>query len=151
MAKEIERKFLVLDSSYRDLAVRKIDMMQGYLSVDPDATVRVRIAGEQAFLTVKSRNCGASRNEWEYQVPVSEAREMLHNCCKSRLIEKTRYVIPAENNLFWEIDEFHDALEGLVVAEIEIPAEDYAITLPDFIGEEVTDNPKYYNSSLAAI
>lgn len=125
--------------------------MQGYLSVDPEATVRVRIAGDKAYLTVKGRNSGASRSEWEYQIPVSEASEMLITCSRSRLIEKVRYIVPAENGLMWEIDEFRGALDGLVVAEIEIPSEDTDIVLPAFIGREVTGDPKYYNSSLAAV
>lgn len=148
MATEIERKFLVTDSSYRAEAVRKTDISQGYLSADPDATVRVRIAGEHAWLTVKSRNTGATRGEWEYAVPKADALEMLSRCCGTRVLEKTRYIVPAANGLRWEVDEFHGALEGLVVAEIELPAEDTPFEKAPFIGEEVTGDPRYYNSSL---
>ncbi len=151
MSKEIERKYLVCGSSYRHQAIQKKDMMQGYLSLDPDATVRIRIVGDKAFITVKSRNIGAVRNEWEYPVPVEEAKEMLRSCCKSRLIEKTRYIVEAPHNLKWEIDEFHGSLDGLVIAEIELPDEDFEVALPDFIGEDVTGNPRYYNSSLASL
>ncbi|MDE6564215.1 MAG: CYTH domain-containing protein [Muribaculaceae bacterium] len=151
MSKEIERKYLVCGSSYRHQAIQKKDMMQGYLSLDPDATVRIRIVGDKAFITVKSRNIGAVRNEWEYPVPVEEAKEMLCSCCKSRLIEKTRYIVEAPHNLKWEIDEFHGSLDGLVIAEIELPDEDFEVALPDFIGENVTGNPRYYNSSLASL
>ena len=151
MSKEIERKYLVCGSSYRHQAIQKKDMMQGYLSLDPDATVRIRIVGDKAFITVKSRNIGAVRNEWEYPVPVEEAKEMLRSCCKSRLIEKTRYIVEAPHNLKWEIDEFHGPLDGLVIAEIELPDEDFEVALPDFIGEDVTGNPRYYNSSLASL
>ena len=151
MSKEIERKYLVRGSSYRHQAIQKKDMMQGYLSLDPDATVRIRIVGDKAFITVKSRNIGAVRNEWEYPVPVEEAKEMLRSCCKSRLIEKTRYIVEAPHNLKWEIDEFYGSLDGLVIAEIELPDEDFEVALPDFIGEDVTGNPRYYNSSLASL
>lgn len=151
MSKEIERKYLVCGSSYRHQAIQKKDMMQGYLSLDPDATVRIRIVGDKAFITVKSRNIGAVRNEWEYPVPVEEAKEMLRSCCKSNLIEKTRYIVEAPHNLKWEIDEFHGSLDGLVIAEIELPDEDFEVALPDFIGEDVTGNPRYYNSSLASL
>ena len=151
MSKEIERKYLVRGSSYRHQAIQKKDMMQGYLSLDPDATVRIRIVGDKAFITVKSRNIGAVRNEWEYPVPIEEAKEMLRSCCKSRLIEKTRYIVEAPHNLKWEIDEFHGSLDGLVIAEIELPDEDFEVALPDFIGEDVTGNPRYYNSSLASL
>jgi len=151
MSKEIERKFLVSCSDYRNLAVGKKEMVQGYLSVDPDATVRVRIVDDKAFITIKSRNKGAVRNEWEYSVPAEEARQMLRTCCKSRLIEKTRYLVDANDGLQWEIDEFHGTLDGLVVAEIELPTEDYPVIVPDFIGEEVTGNPRYYNSTLASL
>lgn len=151
MSKEIERKFLVRSSEYRDLAIQKKEMMQGYLSLDPDATVRVRIVDEEAFITVKSRNKGAVRNEWEYTIPVDEGTEMLKTCCKSRLIEKTRYIVEAGDGLKWEIDEFHGSLDGLVVAEIELPEEDYPVILPEFVGKEVTGDPRYYNSSLASL
>lgn len=151
MSKEIERKFLVRSSEYRDLAIRKKEMMQGYLSLDPDATVRVRIVDEEAFITVKSRNKGAVRNEWEYSIPVDEGTEMLKTCCKSRLIEKTRYIVEAGDGLKWEIDEFHGSLDGLVIAEIELPEEDYPVILPEFVGKEVTGDPRYYNSSLASL
>lgn len=151
MSKEIERKFLVRSSEYRDLAIQKKEMMQGYLALDPDATVRVRIVDEEAFITVKSRNKGAVRNEWEYSIPVDEGTEMLKTCCKSRLIEKTRYIVEAGDGLKWEIDEFHGSLDGLVVAEIELPEEDYPVILPEFVGKEVTGDPRYYNSSLASL
>ena len=151
MAKEIERKFLVCGTEYRTQAEARYEIMQGYLSADPDATVRVRIAGDNAFITVKSRNSGAVRNEWEYPVPAADAREMLRVCNRGRLIEKTRYIVSAGNGLRWEVDEFHGALDGLVVAEIELPSEDTVFGLPAFVGEEVTGDAHYYNSSLAAL
>lgn len=151
MAKEIERKFLVCNSTYRSLAYNRHEIMQGYLSLDPDATVRLRISDGNAFITVKSRNKGATRNEWEYAVPVEDAREMLRSCCRSRLIEKTRYIVDAGNGLKWEIDEFHASLDGLTIAEIELPTEDTPFERPTFIGDDVTGDVRYYNSSLAAL
>lgn len=151
MAKEIERKFLVNGSDYRREAVRSTDMEQGYLSTLPKATVRVRISGERAFITVKGLNNGAERNEWEYEIPAEDARQILQECSVSTIIKKTRYIVPAENGLSWEVDEFHGAHEGLVLAEIELPSADYPVALPRFIGEEVTGDPRYYNSTLASV
>lgn len=148
MALEIERKFLVLNSDYRANAVGVKVIAQGYLCADPDTTVRVRIAGEQAFVTIKSRNCGAVRGEWEYEIPLADGRELL-GCCGGRTVEKTRYLVPASDGYIWEVDEFGGRHAGLVVAEIELPAEDAAFHLPTFVGEEVTGNPAYYNSVLS--
>lgn len=150
MAKEIERKFLVKDSAYRAIATTKYHIVQGYLNADPDATVRIRISDRQAFITVKSRNRGAERHEWEYPIPVGDAHQMLSLCRVSGVIDKTRYIVEASAGLRWEIDEFHGKLQGLVVAEIELPQADMAFELPDFVGREVTDDPRYYNSSLAS-
>ncbi len=147
MAKEIERKFLVMNSKYKELATDSCDMAQGYLSTDIDATVRVRISGDGALITVKSRNRGAVRDEWEYAIPVDDARQMLA-ICKGNVIEKTRYYVP-EGELTWEIDEFHGVHSGLVVAEIELPDADYPVTFPSFVGKEVTGDPRYYNSTLS--
>ncbi len=151
MAKEIERKYLVDDMSFINQACGKRHIVQAYLSVNPDATVRVRIADDKAYLTVKSRNKGAVRNEWEYEIPVDDASQMIDTCAQSNIIDKTRYLVPAEHGLTWEIDVFHGQHTGLVVAEIELPEPAYRISLPSFIGDEVTGDPKYYNSSLAGI
>lgn len=148
MSKEIERKFLVTSSSYREAVVDAVELAQGYLNTDPDSTVRVRVAGPRGFITVKSRNIGATRNEWEYEIPVSDAREMLALC--TGVLVKTRYIVPATDGLRWEIDEFHGPLEGLTVAEIELPSEDTRFDRPSFIGREVTGDAAYYNSNLAA-
>lgn len=147
MAKEIERKFLVKDDTYKALATRSCVMAQGYLSTDIDATVRVRLSGDNAWLTVKSRNRGAVRDEWEYAIPESDARQMLR-ICKGKVIEKTRYYVPA-GDLTWEVDEYHGVHDGLVVTEIELPSADHPVTLPPFIGEEVTGDSRYYNSTLS--
>lgn len=148
MAKETERKFLVNDTSYKGLAVKAYEIAQGYLSVDADRTVRIRIKGNKAYITVKTRNVGLTRNEWEYEIPVDDAREML-SACVGIVITKTRYIVPATNGLYWEIDEFHGHHGGLILAEIELPCDDFSIEIPSFIGKEVSDNPAYYNSSLS--
>lgn len=147
MAKEIERKFLVTGDDYRRLAVGSSRIMQGYLSTSPDATVRVRISGERAWLTVKSRSRGAERGEWEYEIPVGDAREMIE-ACGLPMLSKTRYRIPTPEGLCWEVDEFHNPRPGLVVAEIELPSADAPFSRPDWLGTEVTGDPQYYNSNL---
>ncbi|MCM1292794.1 MAG: CYTH domain-containing protein [Bacteroides sp.] len=144
MPKEIERKFLVKDNSYKTLADSKIEISQGYLNNDPMATVRVRIANEDAFITIKNKNNGCERDEWEYSIPVDDAKEILLRCKCSGIIEKTRYIVGR-----WEVDEFHGRQQGLVVAEIELDDANENITLPEFISTEVTGDPRYYNSVLA--
>lgn len=146
MAKEIERKFLVDDMSFMGMATGSRHIVQGYLSRKP--TVRVRICDDRAFLTVKSRNLGVTRSEWEYEVPLEDAREMMKLCTED-LIEKTRWLVPF-GGLTWEVDVFEGALTGLIVAEVELPGEDTVPELPDFAGKEVTGNPAFYNSALSA-
>lgn len=148
MGKEIERKFLVNSNTYATLATNKKDIIQGYLSRNPESTVRVRIFGSQAFLTVKGKNHGAERDEWEYEIPMEEAHEMLQKVVIPPIISKTRYIVPF-HGYTWEVDEFHGTLEGLRIAEIELSEADMEIPIPDFIGEEVTGNPIYYNSNLS--
>lgn len=147
MSKEIERKFLVVDDSYRTQATGKHSIAQGYLNTDPDRTVRVRIADDRAFITIKSRNHGCVRGEWEYEVPAEDARELLE-LCVGKVIEKTRYLVPF-GGLTWEVDEFGGHHAGLVVAEVELPEEDTVFDLPSFVGREVTGDPAYYNSTLS--
>lgn len=146
MGKEIERKFLVVGTSFVDRATASHTIAQGYLSTDPDRTVRVRILDDKGFITVKTRNSGAVRGEWEYEIPVADARELLPACLKT--LEKTRYVVPAGDGLRWEVDVFAGRLDGLVLAEIELPEADTPFQKPGFIGEEVTGDPRYYNSNL---
>lgn len=148
MAKEIERKFLVKDRSYREMAVRSHHIVQGYISTRPEGTVRVRIKDEQAYLTVKGLTVGATRDEWEYGITTADARAMLERCTEGNVIDKTRYIVNHDGRT-WEVDEFNGALSGLVVAEIELPSEDTAISLPAFVGNEITDDPRYYNSALS--
>lgn len=148
MALEIERKFIVDGDSYKTAATGHRRMEQGYLCTDADATVRVRIAGESAYITVKSRNKGAVRGEWEYGIPVADARQLLA-LCGDRVLAKTRWFVPAGSGMTWEVDEFDGRLAGLTVAEIELPAADTPLPpLPPFIGREVTGDPRYYNSRL---
>lgn len=148
MAKEIERKFLVRDSSFKDLAVKAVRILQGYLFDTARGVLRVRIKGEKAFLTLKSANRGISRNEWEYEIPVADARQMLE-LAGNAVLEKTRFMVPFEGKV-WEVDVFDGKLAGLVLAEVELPSEDTEVVLPPFVGEEVSTNTMYYNSALAA-
>ncbi|MEW6762937.1 MAG: CYTH domain-containing protein [Pseudomonadota bacterium] len=146
MGVEIERKFLVSSDAWRTLG-EPVLLRQGYLSADPVRTVRVRIEGAQGVLTIKSKNEGASRGEWEYPIPLQDAEELLDRLCERPLVEKYRRRIDFKG-FTWEVDEFLGENAGLVVAEIELPAEDTVFDLPDWIGEEVTGERRYYNSSL---
>jgi len=145
MGKEIERKYLIKDDGWR--AVEAVYYCQGYLSVRPDTTVRVRIAGNKAVLTIKGEREGISRDEWEYSIPVEEAAEMMKLCRTAPVIKNRRKV--RFGGFIWEIDEFFGENEGLILAEIELKCEEQVFPLPDWIGEEVTDDPKYYNSNLS--
>ncbi|MDE6497338.1 MAG: CYTH domain-containing protein [Muribaculaceae bacterium] len=148
MGKEIERKFLVCDHSFVAMASDSVEIRQGYLSVKAEATVRVRIFGCKAFITVKGRNEGMVRDEWEYEIPVADAREMLECCCGSNVLEKVRYIVPCCGRV-WEVDVFGGRLEGLVIAEVELPSADVHVELPAFAGREVTGDNRYYNSMLS--
>jgi len=147
MAIETERKFLVR-SEFKHLALKEIRITQYYLTIDPEKTIRIRIAGNKAFITVKSRITGKSisRSEWEFEVPLSDAFEMTKICLPGR-IEKTRYLILSGEHTF-EVDVFHGKNEGLIVAEIELSSEDELFEKPEWLGEEVTGNPAYYNANL---
>ena len=148
MAQEIERKFLIHDASIVDsLAGERLT--QGYLSHDKNATVRVRIAGTTGWLTIKGKTVGATRSEFEYPVPEEDARQMLDELCNAGVIDKTRYRLP-QGELCWEIDVFHGDNDGLIVAEIELPSEDSPFDKPDWLGEEVTGDARYYNSALSS-
>jgi adenylate cyclase len=147
MAIETERKFLV-KGEFKHLAVRNIEIIQYYISIDIVKTIRLRIAGENAFLSIKSRvnERSIARNEWEFPIPVKDAIEMINICLPGKII-KTRYLIPSGRHTF-EIDVFHDKNEGLVIAEIELSSEDEKFEKPEWLGEEVTGNPEYYNANL---
>lgn len=146
MGKEIERKYLIKNDSYLSMASGSVEIVQGYLSVDADATVRVRLWGHDGRLTVKSRNRGAVRGEWEYALPEDDVREML-GLCGGRVLEKTRYMVPFGGRI-WEVDVFHGRHAGLVLAEVELESESRTYELPPFVGREVTGDPRYYNSNL---
>lgn len=144
---EIERKYLVRDTSILDDAVG-VPYRQGYIAAE-GATVRVRIAGEQGYLTIKGRSTGISRAEFEYRIPLVDAREMLDTLCLKEQIEKTRYRIDHAGHT-WEVDVFHGANSGLLLAEIELTDAAQTPPLPPWIGKEVSTDPRYYNSYLAA-
>ena len=146
MSVEIERKFKVANT-FRPTGIG-IEMAQGYLSRDPNRTVRIRTAGIQGFLTIKGENHGAVRLEYEYEIPHEEARELLA-LCEAPLVEKTRYVEPFAGKR-WEEDVFHGANKGLVVAEIELISETEEFVCPTWVGAEVTGEERYYNAALIA-
>lgn len=148
MGKEIERKFLVKNRSFESMAGSVDRMEQGYISLRPAGTVRVRVKNERAFLTVKGLNRGAVRDEWEYEIPVADAREMLDRVTEGTVIKKCRYNVDFQGRR-WEVDVFEGAYEGLIVAEVELENEDAELELPQFIGDEVTGDERYYNSTMA--
>lgn len=146
MAYEIEHKYLVKNDSFKEIASKRIHIIQGYLSSDPDRVVRIRIFGEKGFITVKGRTLGDTRLEFEYEIPLEDAESMIE-LCQSPVIEKYRYIVESDDHV-WEIDEFAGLLSPLVTAEIELSDSSESYSLPGFIGENVTGNPAYYNSEL---
>ena len=146
MATEIERKFLVKGDEWRSLATG-IVYRQGYLSTKKDCSVRVRLVGDRGYLTIKGLTQGFSRAEYEYTIPAEDAQDMLDNLCARPLIEKTRYKIEYAG-LTWEVDEFAGENQGLIVAEVELTQTNQQIELPDWIDQEVSDDPRYYNVNL---
>ena len=148
MAQEIEKKFLVINDSFKDAAVNQTRITQGYLSSVPERTVRVRIKGKSGYITIKGigNDSGASRYEWEKEIPVSEVEALL-KICEPGVIDKTRYEIKAGHHTF-EVDEFYGDNNGLVVAEVELQQEQDHFEKPSWLGEEVTGQTKYYNSML---
>ncbi len=146
MGVEIERKFLVANDGWRQQG-QPVLIRQGYLSSHPERVVRVRIYGDAAFMTIKSKAVGVTRGEWEYPLPLADAREFLDRLCEQPIIEKYRRRIE-HAGFTWEVDEFLGVNAGLVVAEIELPSEDQAFDKPDWVGTDVTDDPRYLNSNL---
>jgi CYTH domain-containing protein len=146
MGSEIERKFLVRDDSWR-AGASGLELRQGYLSSVKERTVRVRTVGERGWITVKGVTRGIRRQEFEYEIPVADAREMLDALCERPLIEKVRYRITHASHT-WEVDEFLGDNQGLVVAEVELADESVEVELPAWAGEEVSGDPRYFNSSL---
>ena len=146
MGVEIERKFLLAGEGWRGQGDTVL-LRQGYLCSDPSRVVRVRVEGAQGTLTIKGKSTGATRGEWEYAIPLDEANELLDRLCEQPIIEKYRHRI-AHAGYVWEVDEFLGANAGLLVAEIELKAEDEVFDRPDWIGAEVTHDTRYFNSNL---
>ncbi|MEE9910234.1 MAG: CYTH domain-containing protein [Deltaproteobacteria bacterium] len=144
MALEIERKYLVTGNGWKQ--AQGVHFIQGYLNRDKERTVRVRVEGEKATLTVKGVNCGATRNEYEYPIPVADALELL-GICDGPVLEKNRHIIVCDG-LTWEVDEFLGANQGLIIAEVELQSENQSFQCPEWVGQEVTGDPRYYNSNL---
>ena len=148
MGIEIERKYLLLNDTWRSMGT-PVHYAQGYLVADGERTVRVRVAGAEGFLTIKGKSLGISRKEFEYQIPVSEAMELM-DLCVSAIIEKYRTKVLFEGKI-WEIDEFEGENKGLIMAEIELKSQDETFAIPPWISEEVTGDYRYFNSYLARI
>lgn len=156
---EIERKFLVLNEEYKQLAISHYSIIQGYICKEPDRTVRVRIktlsdGSGKAYLTIKSKPnaMGFSRFEWEHEIVLDDAKQLIQMCLPG-VIEKTRWLVPSSQTtlttpLVWEVDEFHGRLEGTVIAELELESEDQTFEKLSFVGDEVTGNPQYYNANM---
>jgi adenylate cyclase len=148
MAIEIERKFLVRDDSWRQSEIGSAPIEQAYFARTPHVSARIRIFGDNAYITLKSAEGGQSRHEFEYKIPEADAAEMIRQFSIEPPITKVRYDVPFKGNI-WTVDVFEGANEGLVLAEIELKSTDQSITLPPWIGEEVTGDPRYENSNLA--
>ena len=147
MAKEIERKFLVTGDRWRELVIESARQIQGYFTTNAACSIRVRVSGEEANLNIKSATLGITRTEYDYPLPLNDALDMLEHLCNKPLIEKTRYYVQHENHL-WEIDVFEGDNAGLVVAEVELKSADEKVALPDWAGDDVSDDPRYYNVCL---
>lgn len=146
MGVEIERKFLVKGDQWRNLAQGEL-YRQGYIPT-LEGTVRIRVIRDRGYITIKGMTQGISRAEFEYEIPIDDATQMLDQLCKPPLIEKYRHKIEL-NDVVWEVDEFLGANRGLTIAEVELKSADQAIDLPNWIGEDVSHDPRYYNSNLA--
>lgn len=147
MAIEIERKFLVKHEGWRSQVDPGQLYRQGYLPTQAGTTVRIRTVGLQGYLTIKGSTSGISRAEYEYAIPLADAEAMLDTLCDSALIEKTRYRL-TWGNVVWEIDEFLGTNQGLILAEVELKTENQRLELPDWVGQEVTDDSRYFNANL---
>lgn len=148
MALEIERKFMVKGESWRDEVESQAHIMQGYLANSDTAVVRVRVKGVAAFITIKGATAGISRSEYEYRIPVEDAKAMLRELTMFPVIDKVRHGVRVGKHL-WELDLFAGENEGLVMAEVELASEDEVFEMPEWAGEEVSDDPRYYNLNLA--
>ncbi|MGJ3250579.1 MAG: CYTH domain-containing protein [Elainellaceae cyanobacterium] len=147
MGQEIERKFLVVGDEWRSHACGT-PYRQGYIPTHSGVTVRVRIAGEMGYLTLKGLTSGISRSEFEYAIPVEDAKHMLDELCDRPLIEKTRYRLSIEGTI-WEVDEFEGENRGLILAEVELTHPNQSVSIPGWVGQEVSNDPRYFNAYLA--
>jgi CYTH domain-containing protein len=145
---EIERKFLLKNNNWKNEIKKSIKIKQGYISTDASATVRIRITDSKCFITIKGRGTSIAHPEYEYEIPEKDAEEMYSLFCTNKGISKIRHIVEYKEHK-WEIDEFEGRHKGLVLAEIELSSEKEDFSLPEWIGQEVTGNPKYYNSNLA--
>lgn len=148
MAIEIEHKFLLANDDWRKYVSRSIKYRQGYLSSQSTSSIRVRTSNDHAWLNIKTATIGTHRHEYEYEIPLTDANEILNNLCKKPLIEKIRHFVTDDDNL-WEIDEFEGDNQGLIVAEIELAATGQSFSKPPWLGLEVTGDLRYYNNNLA--
>ena len=147
MAIEVEHKFLLANASWREQISYSVDYRQGYLSSVTNTSVRVRISDTHAWLNIKSAVIGSFRNEYEYEIPLSDANEIISHLCQKPIIEKTRHFVKHEGHT-WEIDEFYGDNQGLIVAEIELHSVGEAFSKPAWLGQEVTEDLRYYNNNL---
>ena len=148
MATEIEHKYLVIKDIWKKIIPNKsVEIRQAYLLTDPEKTIRVRTKGNSGFITIKGKSNGSSRLEFEYEIPIEDANELINKFC-SNLIEKTRHIVIHDNNT-WEVDEFKGLNAGLIVAEIELASEDEKYSIPNWIDKNVTENIRYANSNLS--
>ena len=148
MSVEIERKFLVIDGAWRDLAGPGQRLRQAYLTHESHASIRVRLSDDRAWLTVKSARMGIMRDEFEYEIPIADAEEMLAKLCNGPVIEKTRHLL-RHDGVLWEVDVFAGNADGLILAEVEMSTPNEALNLPGWVGQEVTDDPRFRNSAIA--
>jgi len=148
MATEIERKFIVEKDTWRDAVASETRVSQGYLANNSNVTVRVRLKGQKALLTIKGATRGISRAEYEYPIPMDDAKTMLNELATGPVVDKTRYEVRVGEHV-WELDVFHGDNDGLIMAEIELGSEDEAFEMPDWAGTEVSDDARYYNVNLA--
>lgn len=146
MAIEIERRYLVINDSWKTEIQGIFSIKQGYLNLEPESNVRVRVKDDKGYLTIKGEPNNISRQEFEYEIPIEDAEKIL-TLCQSPIIEKVRYEILIEDHI-WEIDEFSGKNQGLIIAEIELTSEEQAYKKPEWLGIEVSNNPDYYNLSL---
>ena len=147
MGKEIEHKYIVTGKEFIDMATESHNIKQGYLCKDKERTIRIRIMDTKAFVTIKGETHGDTRAEYEYPIPLDDAMSMMDSLCINPIIEKTRYIVPFKGNN-WEVDMFKGFLDGLILAEIEIPSSEYKYDIPPFVGKNVTNDARYYNSNL---